>query len=145
LLSRELFALVFVGSSLFSACSGDDKESANNGGDQPGSQCEVNADCAGTDAAAQAMTLKCPKSEVYCLDGECLADCATECTVVRSDVNPCSEGTCATGPFGLEYCTMLPVKCADPSDCPRFTPSGEGEWRCEDGVCQHDDWSYPTR
>lgn len=131
--------LTFTVSSCSSAKESDEPEA------EAEPACTVNADCADSAAVAEAAMLKCPEAEVFCDGGQCAAECALECVVSRLDVNPCESGTCSLGPFGRTYCSMLPVECESEEACPAFLPDGETAWTCDEGVCKHPSWEYPTQ
>ena len=113
-------------------------------------ECAQNGDCADSDAARLAMTLRCAWTDLYCLAGKCNAECGKRCQVVITDQNPCTDGRlCA--PLvgsGASFCTIMPIKCMTTSDCPQYLPrdrdGGQSVWACDNGICQYPGWNYAT-
>lgn len=130
----------FAGAPLY-ACVGEDDNS-----------CQVNSDCASSKAAEDLKNVRCPK-ELYCLDGTCAGQCRERCEVTRSDVNPCAPpAQCAHAGGSADdtfLCTMLPVPCSSPIDCPLYRPptadGGQSEWQCHEGECRYPGLAPATR
>lgn len=84
--------------------------------------------------------------ESYCLNGECRARCEEECTPLRTDVNPCADGSICEPQY--ELCHFRPLVCAAADNCPRYLPplpdGGSGEWSCTNGRCAYPGFSYAT-
>lgn len=115
-----------------------------------GGPCGVNADCADSPAARALANVRCAGGEIYCLNGECHADCMDTCTVVRSDVNPCPSPRICTPKFGgaTSFCAMTSVRCETAADCPAYLPlvdGGSGAWSCDDGGCAYPGYEFPTK
>ena len=110
-------------------------------------ECARNSECADSGVARSTSELKCPTREVYCLQGQCKGGCGESCTVLRTNLNPCSEGMC-TSRLELSYCTMLPIPCETAGDCPLYLPpladGGQSSWTCENQICRYPGFEYPT-
>jgi len=89
--------------------------------------------------------------ESYCLNGECRAWCSDQCALLRTDVNPCADGSICVTSFGepmTGLCHFRPLVCVAAENCPQYRPplpdGGSGEWSCTDGRCAYPGFSYPT-
>ncbi len=109
--------------------------------------CAVHDDCwSSTEASEQG---RCGPN-VACVEGGCIAWCPEQCTVVREDVNPCSEpGWICGEPLNsvdqgqFPTCRATEIGCESRDDCPKYRPDADGEWACTDGVCRFPDFEYP--
>ena len=114
-------------------------------------QCQLNADCVDSEAGRQAQILRCASTDLYCLNAHCSVECGKRCQVVVSDQNPCeAPRLCAPlAGSGVSFCTILPIKCASPADCPVYLPTtgdgGQSSWSCDNGICQYPGWTYATK
>ena len=118
-----------------------DSETGTSGG-----TCATNADCADSSAAQALANVRCVGFEVYCVGGTCYADCASSCTAVRTDVNPCpSPRLCAPS---LGVCKIVPLRCQSSADCPVYLPllddGGAAAWTCDGGFCAYPGTEYGT-
>jgi hypothetical protein len=111
-----------------------------------GGECKKNADCANSPAAAQLKNLRCTGQELYCLAGVCHGECLDSCSVVRSDVNPCTAPRICVPKFGgvLSVCSITPVACTTASDCPKYLPNANQAWTCDAGACAFPGFQYGT-
>ena len=153
---RRLHQAWWAGSSVLSilgACASNTTDSSTNGfGDEGavGGSCRVNADCADSAAAGDFKCVRCLATQVYCLAGVCHANCANTCQMLRTDVNPCSDGgLCAPLTDRIGYCSVEPISCASAMNCPQYRPPDSSgavqDWTCTDHVCRYPGISYATK
>ena len=133
-----------------------DNESSEEDGSSDSIECQMNVDCESSPVAERLNTLRCSHAELFCMKNKCKVECPDRCEVVRSDVNPCDNGSiCSTHTQDRncsdcpEFCTMLPIPCEGPDDCPRFIPKlpdgSTDEWKCVTNICEHDGFESPTK
>jgi hypothetical protein len=115
-------------------------------GGTSGGVCAINADCVDSAAAEAIKNIRCSGLEIYCLQGECHADCADSCTAVRTDVNPCPSPRLCAPAMGV--CKIVPIRCQGDGDCPVYRPpttdGGTGAWTCDAGICAYPGFQYET-
>ena len=107
--------------------------------------CTTHDDCLG---AVEDYPERCAPRDWYCRSEVCEVGCAQTCQVARNDVNPCDNETliCNEPPGGAElpYCTGRPIECSSTDDCPLYKPTDDGDWTCEDGICEFPGFSYAS-
>ena len=145
--SAGVAALISVGQS---ACGSKTDAGIDAGSTDSGSECQRNADCIDSAAGRLAITLRCALTDLYCLEGQCIAECGKRCQTALPDQNPCTDGRlCAPlGNSDTSFCSRMPIKCASAADCPLYLPmSKDGSqvsWGCEEGICRYPGWTYAT-